>query len=59
MQVAPLLQWCGGSCSGSQVETVSVQSDPFHPVVQLQLWVERKPHDLSTCVEMDTYYVLP
>lgn len=41
-QVAPLLQWCGGSCSGSQVETVSVQSSPFHPGRQSQLLVEKE-----------------
>lgn len=43
-QVAPLLQWCGGSCSGSQVETVSMQSSPFHPGRQLQLSVEKEGH---------------
>lgn len=36
-QVAPFPQRCGGLCSGSQTETVSVQNAPFHPVGQSQL----------------------
>lgn len=54
--VAPLPQWWGGSYSGSQVETVSVQKAPFHPVGQSQLEVEEEScNDLSTWAEMDIH----